>query len=157
MQISKQRRLRDLFISGSTARAAARVVGINRMTGILFFRKLREKIATDRIAEAQKKIGAANEIVEVNECYTSGGKGGRKVAKQGRGLNGKIAFAGAIERNGRRIRIERIICASRNVYQVLLREIFGAVRPSTPTALKATWIYCPKVFSQRARSGTKSW
>lgn len=113
LPISKQRRLRDLFISGSTARAAARVAGVNRMTGILFFRKLREKIATDRIAEAQKKIGAANEIVEVDECYTSGGKGGRKVAKQGRGLNGKIAFAGAIERNGRRVRIERIICASR--------------------------------------------
>ena len=55
LPISKQRRLRDLFVSGSTARAAARVVGVNRMTGILFFRKLREKIATDRIAEAQKK------------------------------------------------------------------------------------------------------
>ena len=55
LSASKQRKLRDLFLAGSTARGAARVVGVNRMTGILFFRKLREKIAAERIAEAQKK------------------------------------------------------------------------------------------------------
>lgn len=54
LPLSKQRKLRDLFLSGSTARAAARVVGVNRMTGILFFRKLREKIAVERIAEQKK-------------------------------------------------------------------------------------------------------
>lgn len=113
LSLSKQRKLRDLFLAGSTARGAARVVGVNRMTGILFFRKLREKIAAERIAEAQKKIGAKSDIVEVDECYTSGGKGGRKVARQGRGLMGKLAFAGAIERRGRRVRIERIKSASR--------------------------------------------
>lgn len=113
LPISKQRKLRDLFLAGSTARGAARVVGVNRMTGILFFRKLREKIAAERIAEAQKKIGARSEVVEIDECYTSSGKGGRKVARQGRGLAGKIAFAGAIERRGRRVRIERIKSVNR--------------------------------------------
>ena len=54
LPLSKQRKLRDLFLSGCTARAAARVVGVNRMTGILFFRKLREKIAVERIAEQKK-------------------------------------------------------------------------------------------------------
>lgn len=54
LPLSKQRKLRDLFLSGSTARSAARVVGVNRMTGILFFRKLREKIAVERIAEQKK-------------------------------------------------------------------------------------------------------
>ena len=111
--ISKQRKLRDLFLAGSTARGAARIVGVNRMTGILFFRKLRKMISSERITE-QEKIGARNEVVEVDECYTSGGKGGRKVARQGRGLMGKLAFAGAIERRGsRRVRIERIKSASR--------------------------------------------
>lgn len=55
LPLTTQRKLRDLFLAGSTARGAARVVGVNRMTGILFFRKLREKIAAERIAEAQKK------------------------------------------------------------------------------------------------------
>ena len=54
LPLSKQRKLRDLYLSCSTARAAARVVGVNRMTGILFFRKLREKIAVERIAEQKK-------------------------------------------------------------------------------------------------------
>ena len=61
----------------------------------------------------KKKIGARSEVVEIDECYTSGGKGGRKVAGQGRGLAGKIAFAGAIERRGRRVRIERIKSVNR--------------------------------------------
>ena len=55
LPLTTQRKLRDLFLAGSTARGAARVVGVNRMTGILFFRKLREKIAAERIEEAQKK------------------------------------------------------------------------------------------------------
>lgn len=54
----------------------------------------------------RKKIGARSDIVEVDECYTSCGKGGR-------GLAGKIAFAGAIERRGWRVRIEHIKSASR--------------------------------------------
>ena len=81
--------------------------------GFCFFANCAKKSLPTESRKRKKKIGAANEIVEVDECYTSGGKGGRKVTKHGRGLNGKIAFAGAIERNGRRVRIERIICASR--------------------------------------------
>ena len=53
-----------------------------------------------------KKIGERSDIGEVDECYTSCGKGGR-------GLAGKIAFAGAIERRGWRVRIEHIKSASR--------------------------------------------
>lgn len=71
----------------------------------------------------KKKIGAGD-VVEVDECYTSGGKGGRKVARQGRGLAGKIAFAGAIERHGRRVRIERIESASRkNLTSFIVRNV----------------------------------
>lgn len=72
---------------------------------------------------SKKKIGAGD-VVEVDECYTSGGKGGRKVARQGRGLAGKIAFAGAIERHGRRVRIERIESASReNLTSFICRNV----------------------------------
>lgn len=49
LTLSMQRKLRDLFLAGSTA--------------------------IERLAEYQK-IGAKNEVVEVDECYTSGGKGG---------------------------------------------------------------------------------
>lgn len=55
LSIAKQKSLLLLFQTGSTARAAARNVGVNRMTAILFFRKLREKIAAERLAESQKK------------------------------------------------------------------------------------------------------
>lgn len=121
LALSTQRKLRDLFLAGSTARAAARIAGINKNTTTLFFRKLREKIAIKRLAEYQK-IGAKNEVVEVDECYTSGGKGGRKVAKQGRGLAGKIVFAGAIERNGRRVRIERIHSTNREALTSFIKR-----------------------------------
>ena len=124
LSIAKQKSLLLLFQTGSTARAAARNVGVNRMTAILFFRKLREKIAAERLAESQKKKIGAGDVVEVDECYTSGGKGGRKVARQGRGLAGKIAFAGAIERHGRRVRIERIESANReNLTSFIVRNV----------------------------------
>lgn len=73
LPLTTRRKLRDFFLAGSIARGAARVVGVKRMTGILSFRKLREKIAAERIAEAQKNR-AKSDIVEVDECYTSGGK-----------------------------------------------------------------------------------
>lgn len=57
LTISKQRKLRDLFLAGSTARGAARIVGVNRMTGILFFRKLRKMISSERITEQEKNRG----------------------------------------------------------------------------------------------------
>ena len=50
----KQNRLLTLFESGSTARGAAKIVHVNRMTAILFFRKLRLKLFEEP-KEPQKK------------------------------------------------------------------------------------------------------
>ena len=103
LSMYKQRRLLDLFVSGCTARAAACVVGVNRMTAILFFRKIRILIFLSRVY-SQKLQG----VVEVDECYTSSGEGGRKAAKQGRNLQGKIALIGAICRATRQVFIKRV-------------------------------------------------
>ena len=103
LPLAKQRRLLDLFVSGSTARAAAAVVGVNRMSAQLFFRKIRHRIFC-----ARKPLRKLCGVVEVDECSTSSGKGGRKAARAGRNLAGKIALAGAISRDTRQIRIKRV-------------------------------------------------
>lgn len=97
----KQELLVSLFISGSTGRAAAQVAGVNRNTAILFFRKLRKVIAA---RATHKKRG----VVEVDETYLPSGEGGRKKARQGRNLAGKIALVGAVERGTRKVSIERV-------------------------------------------------
>ena len=78
------------------------------MTAILFFRKLRLKLFEEP-KEPQKKIRAGSgAVVQVDECYLSSGEGGRRVARQGRGLAGKIALVGAREYPSGKIRIERV-------------------------------------------------
>ena len=91
LPLSKQKLLLNLFIAGCTARAAAPIVAVNRETAKLFFRKLRKRLYDYHISESRKLNG----IVEIDECYTSSGYGGRKAAKQGRNLSGKIAIVGA--------------------------------------------------------------
>ena len=102
-RLSKQKQslLLSLFISGSTGRAAARIVGVNRNTAHLFFRKLRMVIST-----RETKIGQG--VVEVDETYLSSGEGGRKVTRQGRNLAGKIALVGVVERSTHKVIIERV-------------------------------------------------
>ena len=101
LSIGKQKELINLFLSGCTARAAAMIVSVNRNTATLFFRKLRQIIAN------RKKHITGGEV-EVDETYLSGGEGGRKKAKQGRNLAGKIALVGVVERHTRRLHIERV-------------------------------------------------
>lgn len=111
-RLSKQKQslLLSLFISGSTGRAAARIVGVNRNTAHLFFRKLRKVILTHKT-----KIGRG--VVEVDETYLSSGEGGRKVAKQGRNLKGKIALVGVVDRNEHKVIIERVKSTNANTLE----------------------------------------
>ena len=102
LSINKQKHLLMLFEAGCTGRAAARLVCVNRMTALLFFRKLRRKIHESR---GREKLSG---VVEIDECYTSSGKGGRKAARRGRNLDGKLAFVGAISRESRKVIIERV-------------------------------------------------
>lgn len=107
---SKQKELINLFLSGCTARAAAMIVSVNRNTATLFFRKLRQIIAN-------RKRHITGGEVEVDETYLSGGEGGRKKARQGRNLLGKIALVGVVERNTRRLHIERVESTSAAVLE----------------------------------------
>lgn len=95
----KRKTLVKLFCSGATARGAARIVGVNRNTAALFFRKIRAVLA------AQER-GEASGTVEVDETYLSGGKGGRKAARRGRNLAGKFCILGAVERGTRKVHLE---------------------------------------------------
>lgn len=96
-----QKKLIDFFLSGCTARESAARANVNRNTATLFFRKLRQIIATRQ----RRHIGGE---VEVDETYLSGGEGGRKKSRRGRSLTGKIALVGVVERGTRKLHIEEV-------------------------------------------------
>ena len=76
---SIQRRLIEHFVSGSTARTAASLVGVNKNTAAFYFHRLREIIALES-EDASPLFGE----IEVDESYF-GGHG-----KRGRGAGGKF-------------------------------------------------------------------
>ena len=98
---SKQRKLLDFFLSGCSARDTAARTFINRNTATLFFRKLR------RIIAKRQRLHIVGEV-EVDETYLSGGGGGRKKARRGRSLDGKIALVGVVQRGTRNLHIEEV-------------------------------------------------
>lgn len=117
---TRQNALLALFSAGATARAAARAVGVNRMTAQRIFRVFRERIALSRAA-VSPFVGRA----EVDECYLSGGRGGRRVSKQGRSLSGKFAVVGVAQREKmsglRRLRLQvvgRVDCPTLTAFVV---------------------------------------
>ncbi|MFW7268559.1 IS1595 family transposase [Gluconacetobacter sp. Hr-1-5] len=92
LPVGTQKRLLEHFVAGTPARSAAELVGVNRNTATLFYRKLRETIA-EQIAHEAPIEGE----VEVDESYFGGhGKG-----KHGRGAAGKVAVFGLLKRRGR--------------------------------------------------------
>ena len=72
---SKQLRLIEHFVSGSTARCASRLVGVNKSTGAYYFHRLREIIALELEAEADDVFGG---VIEVDESYFGGRRKGEK-------------------------------------------------------------------------------
>ena len=91
---SKQLRLIEHFVSGSTARCASRLIGVNKSTGAYYFHRLREIIALELESEADDVFGGE---IEVDESYF----GGRRKGKRGRGSAGKIPVFGLLKRGGR--------------------------------------------------------
>ncbi|MBM3535261.1 MAG: IS1595 family transposase, partial [Alphaproteobacteria bacterium] len=76
--VSKQDRLIEHFVAGTTARTASSLCGVNRKTGAFFFDRLRELIARELEAESEAMFGGE---IEVDESYF----GGRRKGKRGRG------------------------------------------------------------------------
>ncbi len=93
-RLSRAKRLRLLehFVAGTTARAAAELVGVNRNTVNRFYLALRVIIA-----EEMEKAAPLHGEVEVDESYF----GGKRKGKRGRGAAGKVPVFGLLKRGGR--------------------------------------------------------
>jgi transposase len=87
----QQSRLIEHFVAGSTARAAAEVVGVQANTATRFFMRLRKLIASK-----QPSYDLSGEV-EADESYF----GGRRKGKRGRGAAGKVAVFGLLKRGGK--------------------------------------------------------
>ena len=88
----KQDRLIEHFVSGTTARCAADLIGVNRNTSAYYFHRLRLIIAV--ATEDQELLSGE---VEVDESYF----GGRRKGKRGRGAAGKIPVFGILKRKNK--------------------------------------------------------
>ena len=88
----KQDRLIEHFVSGSTARCAAELIGVNRKTAAYYFQRLRKIIA-----KATEDKALLSGEVEVDESYF----GGRRKGKRGRGAAGKIPVFGILKRKNK--------------------------------------------------------
>ena len=91
LSIQKQYRLIELFIAGSSARAAAEILDIQSNTAIRFFMGLRQLIASK--LPSYELSGD----VEADESYF----GGERKGKRGRGAAGKVAVFGLLKRGGK--------------------------------------------------------
>jgi len=89
---TKQQRLIELFISGSTARTAAALVGVHRNTAAYYFQRLRQLIC-QAVEDETPFFGE----IEVDQSYF----GGRRKGKRGRGAAGKVPVFGILKRGGR--------------------------------------------------------
>jgi len=94
LSLSKQDRLIEHFVAGTTARTASCLCGVNRKTAAFFFHRLRELIARELEAESEAMFGGE---IEVDESYF----GGRRKGKRGRGAGGKIPVFGLLKRRGK--------------------------------------------------------
>ena len=88
----KRERLIEHFVAGTTARAAAELVGVHRNTAALFYTRLRKVIA-EEMEQASPFAGE----VEVDESYF----GGVRKGKRGRGAAGKVPVFGLLKRGGK--------------------------------------------------------
>jgi len=84
-------KLIELFVAGSTARAASEIVGVQPNTGIRFFMELRKLIASKL-----PSYDLSGEV-EADESYFGGVRKGRR----GRGAAGKVAVFGLLKRGGK--------------------------------------------------------
>ena len=90
----KQERLIEHFVSGSTARCAGSLVGVNFKSAAYYFQRLRELIAFHIEQEADEAFGGE---IEVDESYFGGARKGNR----GRGAAGKVPVFGLLKRGGR--------------------------------------------------------
>jgi transposase len=91
MSVRKQQKLLEHFVAGTTARAAALLVGVQGNTATRFYQRLRQLIASKQ--ESYELSGE----VEADESYFGGVRKGRR----GRGAAGKVPVFGLLKRGGK--------------------------------------------------------
>ena len=91
LPVQTQQKLVEHFVAGTTARAAALLVGVQANTAKLFYQRLRQLIASK-----QESYLLAGEI-EADESYFGGVRKGRR----GRGAAGKVPVFGLLKRGGK--------------------------------------------------------
>ena len=94
ISVYKQDRLIEHFVSGSTARTAAALVGVNKTSAAYFYHRLREIIVFEIEQESHDYFEGE---IEVDESYF----GGRRKGKRGRGAAGKVPVFGLLKRGGK--------------------------------------------------------
>ena len=88
---SKQSKLIEHFVAGTTARAAAELIEVQANTAIQFYMRLRKLIAS--MLPSYEISGE----IEADESYF----GGVRKGKRGRGAAGKVAGFGLLKRGGK--------------------------------------------------------
>lgn len=88
----KQSRLIEFFVAGTSARAAAPLVGVNVKSAVLYFHRLRQIIEW-----ASREETPFDGEIEVDESYF----GGVRKGKRGRGAAGKTPVFGLLKRGGK--------------------------------------------------------
>ena len=91
MPVRQQQKLLEHFVAGTTARAAAMLVGVQANTAIRFYQRLRRLMASK--VERYELSGE----VEADESYFGGVRKGRR----GRGAAGKGPVFGLLKRGGK--------------------------------------------------------
>ncbi len=109
-----QNKLLELFVGGVTARTAAELVGINRHSAMLYYRKIREMIALE-IADETPFDGE----IELDESYF----GGHRKGKRGRGAGGKVPVFGLLKRGGKVYAKVIPDASSRTLMPIITRKI----------------------------------
>ena len=91
---SKRAKLIEHFVAGTTARYAASLIGVDKMTAAYYFQRLREIIALQTTGESNEAFDGE---IEPDESYF----GGHRKGKRGRGAKGKVAVFGLLRRGGK--------------------------------------------------------
>jgi len=91
---SKQSKLIEHFVAGTTARCVAELVDVHRNTAAYYYHRLRVIISQQLELESAEFLSGE---IEVDESYF----GGHRKGKRGRGAAGKVPVFGLLKRGGK--------------------------------------------------------
>jgi transposase len=116
LSVYKQDRLIEHFVSGSTARTAAILVGVNKSSAAYFYHRLREIIVFEIEQESPDFFDGE---IEVDESYF----GGKRKGKRGRGAAGKVPVFGLLKRGGKVYTKVIPDASSATLYPIIERKV----------------------------------